>query len=640
MRRVLIAVLASLLIAGLVAPAVAAAPAQSGAVPKVVVVVGPSGAATNRYRTEARAAATLARRYTPDVTEIYSPNATWPAVRKALQGASLVIYMGHGNGFPSRYRDSLYPPTQNGFGLNPSPGGNDATHQYFGEGPIARDVRLAKNAVVLLNHLCYASGNTEPGLAEGTLSMARQRVDNFAAGFVKAGAAAVIAEAYASPNHMVRTVLGGNRSIETAWRRAPSANGHAFAFESSRSRGYVAQMDPERTSSGFSRSIVLKQGLVSADVLRNARGSRSTAAAAVQQPVDAAALVPTLAGTGIQIGVPTYQGSTATGGKINYRIPFKIADRDNLPKKLQASARWDLIEPAVELAPATPEAEPDRAVPEVVHPDFGVVTAERLGDVISPAALRIGKGQMTVHVATPATPGKYRLTVWLHDKDGVAYDAVTQAQIPTLIFRVTGDLDAGFDAPAWLDLAPGATVDLTVPVANLGKHTWGHLAFDDPRDPEGSSPAASARMTGAWVALGPLEDPAQVDAANAASVTSAELPAGFELGSVARPKLRLFAPTVPGDYLLIVDILTPEAGSLTARGVEPPIIRVTVRADAAPAAAPAETPSEAPAAPEAPAASEAPAAEIPEASSEAATATEEQSTTPRLAPPIVIPAND
>ena len=88
--------------------------------PRVVIVVGPSGGATNRYRAEARAAATLARKYTPDVTELYSPNATWPAVKKALQGASLVIYMGHGNGWPSKYRDSLYPPTQNGFGLNPT----------------------------------------------------------------------------------------------------------------------------------------------------------------------------------------------------------------------------------------------------------------------------------------------------------------------------------------------------------------------------------------------------------------------------------------------------------------------------------------------------------------------------------------
>ncbi len=215
MRRVLVAAFASLLIAGIVAPAVAAAPARDGdAVPRVVVIVGPSGAATDRYRAEARAAAALARKYTPDVTELYSPNATWPAVKKALQGASLVIYMGHGNGWPSRYRDSLYPPTQNGFGLNPTAGSGDSSHQYFGESKIEESVKLAKNAVVLLNHLCYASGNTEPGLPEGTLKQARQRVDNFAAGFIASGASAVVAEAYASPNHMVRVVLGGNRSIE------------------------------------------------------------------------------------------------------------------------------------------------------------------------------------------------------------------------------------------------------------------------------------------------------------------------------------------------------------------------------------------------------------------------------------------
>jgi hypothetical protein len=627
-RRVLISVLASLLIAGLVAPAVAAAPAQSGAVPKVVVIVGPSGASTNRYRTEARAAASLARKYTPDVTEIYTPNATWPAVKRALQGASLVIYMGHGNGWPSKYRDSLYPPSQNGFGLNPVAGQGDVRTQYFGEGPIAQSIDLAKNAVVLLNHLCYASGNSEPGLPEGNLSQARQRVDNFAAGFIKAGAAAVIAEAWTSPNHMVRTVLAGKRSIDSAWRNAPSANHHVFAFESSRSNGYVAQMDPERNSSGFTRSIVLKKGLASADVLRNARGTatRGAAPAAALAP-DAAALAPTLAGTGIQIGVPTYQGSTAAGGRINYRIPYKIADRDDLPKKLRASAQWELIEPAVELGGAA--AEPDRPIPEVVKADFGVVTPVRLADVIAPAAVKIGKGQLTVHVATPAAPGRYRLTVMLHDKDGVAFDAVTQAQLPALIFRVTGDLDAGFDAPAWLALAPGATADLTVPVANLGRHTWGHLAFDDPRDPEGSAPAEAARMTGTWVALGPLKNPAQVDAANAASVTAVELPAGFDTGSVATPKLRLFAPSVPGDYLLILDILTPEAGSLTARGVEPPIIRVTVSANAAPAVAPAETPSEAPSA-----------SEVPVVQTPTPSPATEQAPKPRLAPPVVIPAND
>ena len=243
--------------------------------PKVVFIVGPAGAATNGYRAQARAAAAIARKYTPDVIELYSPNATWPAVRDALQGASLVVYMGHGNGWPSKYRDALYPPTQNGFGLNPKAGSGDYTHQYFGEASVGGQVKLAKNAIVLLNHLCYASGNTEPGLPEGNLDQAKQRVDNYAAGFIQAGASAVIAEAWSSPSYFVKTILSSNRSIQSAWSNAPSANRHRLAFKSERSPGYVAQMDTETATSGFTRSIVMKTGLASRDVLAGAAGRRS-----------------------------------------------------------------------------------------------------------------------------------------------------------------------------------------------------------------------------------------------------------------------------------------------------------------------------------------------------------------------------
>ena len=71
---------------------------------------------------------------------------------------------------------------------------------------------------MLLNHLCYASGNSEPGVPEGNIDQARQRVDNFAAGFIKAGASAVIAEAQATPNHMLATILRGGKSIEAVGR--------------------------------------------------------------------------------------------------------------------------------------------------------------------------------------------------------------------------------------------------------------------------------------------------------------------------------------------------------------------------------------------------------------------------------------
>src|ERR1700704_583385 len=142
-----------------------AAPARG---PNVVLIVGPAGTATDGYRALADQAAAAASEFTPNVVKVYSPNATWPAVRRALDGASIVVYLGHGNGWPSRYRTSLYPPGQNGFGLNPTAGGDDDTHQYFGESRIA-DVKLAKDSVVVLSHLCYASGNTEPGLPEGTV---------------------------------------------------------------------------------------------------------------------------------------------------------------------------------------------------------------------------------------------------------------------------------------------------------------------------------------------------------------------------------------------------------------------------------------------------------------------------------------
>ena len=71
------------------------------------------------------------------MTEVYSPNATWPAVKAALQGASLVIYMGHGNGWPSPYRDTSTRRPRTASASTRRAGSGDDTHQYFGEGRIA-----------------------------------------------------------------------------------------------------------------------------------------------------------------------------------------------------------------------------------------------------------------------------------------------------------------------------------------------------------------------------------------------------------------------------------------------------------------------------------------------------------------------
>src|SRR5262245_32088414 len=299
---ILLLVLLALMAVGPLGPAPVAA--ASRAAPKVVLIVGPVGATTERYKRLADEAAASALRYTPNVVKVYSPDATWSNVKAALQGASIVVYLGHGNGWPSPYRDQLTPSTQNGFGLNPNVGNEN--HQYFGEDRIGKEIKLAKNAVVIFSHLCYASGNSEPGLPEGTLEVGQQRVDNYAAGFIRAGAAAVIAEAHMGPEYYVRNLLRGRSSVDRIWRDAPTYNANLLRFDSVRSKGYTAQMDPDSATSGFYRSIVLKDGLVSANVVAGAVGTSS-------QPLPP--LEPTLSGLGLAVSprnlaAPPTAGST------------------------------------------------------------------------------------------------------------------------------------------------------------------------------------------------------------------------------------------------------------------------------------------------------------------------------------------
>ena len=162
-------------------PATARAAQTSDA--KVVIIVGATHGATSDYRSKADQAYAEAKKYTPNVYKVYSPNATWSKVKSATVNASVVIYLGHGNGWPSPYpKDSAYT-TKDGFGLNATAGNGDSNTKYYGE-PYVSTLDLAPNAVILLHHLCYASGNSEPGNPAPTRSVAKQRVDNYGAGFL------------------------------------------------------------------------------------------------------------------------------------------------------------------------------------------------------------------------------------------------------------------------------------------------------------------------------------------------------------------------------------------------------------------------------------------------------------------------
>lgn len=166
--------------------------AADAAPKRAVIVVGPVGSSTTKYKEKGNAIAAAAAAHGMEVTKIFTPTAVWSQVVAAANGADLFVYLGHGNGWPSP-NPPFQEDTKDGLGLNPSAGTDNTTTKYYGANRLRESIKLAPNAIVILNKLCYAEGNAEPGMPIPTTDVARQRVDNFASGFLAIGARAVFA---------------------------------------------------------------------------------------------------------------------------------------------------------------------------------------------------------------------------------------------------------------------------------------------------------------------------------------------------------------------------------------------------------------------------------------------------------------
>jgi hypothetical protein len=230
----------------------ASAPAPASAVTrKVVIVVGPAGSSTANYIDNARRYAAQARSYGATVVELYTPHATWSRVSSAAQGANLFIYLGHGNGWPSPHYP-WDPKRKDGIGLNPYDGSGNTTTTYYGEWWIRSYFRFAPNAVVILNRLCYASGNSEPGYADPSRATARERVDNYGAGFLAAGARTVFANGIYSASPIISSLFGTNRTMEQIFWSDPAATkAYASKFYSVRTSGAAGLIDPYRVGKWY-----------------------------------------------------------------------------------------------------------------------------------------------------------------------------------------------------------------------------------------------------------------------------------------------------------------------------------------------------------------------------------------------------
>ena len=258
--------------AALLTPAsVAVSPARADSVPpKAVFIVGPTHDQTDGNLEDAEAMAQQAEAAGMDVRRVFFPHATWDNVLANIQGASMVVYMGHGYGWPSPYTTKLTEARQNGMGLNSFAGSGRAEYTYYGATPIKNNVHLAPNAVVFNIHLCYAAGNGESGMAIPSDALARERVDNFANGWLAAGAGAVFAFSWGSHLNLPNQLMTSNQTMDQMFNLTANGSpmGHVgwrdLYYDSLRTPGARNHLDPHQ-SYGFYRAVSGNLSMTTAD---------------------------------------------------------------------------------------------------------------------------------------------------------------------------------------------------------------------------------------------------------------------------------------------------------------------------------------------------------------------------------------
>lgn len=234
--------------------------AEAGAL-KAVVIVGPTSEETSTNLIRGEEFAQSAESRGMDVRRVFFPHATWKNVLANIQGANLVAYFGHGNGWPSPY-GSFQESTKDGLGLDTYDGGTESETTYYGGNLIQRSIKLAPNAVVVLSHLCYSAGNAEPGLPIPTEDVAWLRVDNYASAFLAAGTRAVFAYGSGDATTIVDGLFARERTMDdifmTRGRRKQPFYGFVgwqdHYFDSHRMPGYRNHLDPGQVE-GYLRAI-------------------------------------------------------------------------------------------------------------------------------------------------------------------------------------------------------------------------------------------------------------------------------------------------------------------------------------------------------------------------------------------------
>ncbi len=297
--------------------------AQSEAAPhqlKAVFIVGPTNSLTASNLTDAEQLAQVAESYGMDVRRVFFPHATWDNVLANIQGANLVVYMGHGYGWPSSYTKTLTEARQDGMGLNSYDGSGTGKYTYYGANLLREYVHLAPNAIVFLNHLCYSPGNAEPGMAIPTWDVAKQRVDNMASGWLATGAKTVFAYGH---QLFVKALKGlfdttTDSTMEDLFRIAPPSNHlgeywgwvgwDARKYDSVRTPGATMFFDPSQKE-GFLRAVTGDLSMTASEWMTGPESPSAPNLRNLSASTDGQA---SLVGSNMPLFTPNGDGSTDT----------------------------------------------------------------------------------------------------------------------------------------------------------------------------------------------------------------------------------------------------------------------------------------------------------------------------------------
>lgn len=139
------------------------------------------------------------------------PVRDYPAIGEAMNGASIVVYWGHG----VIQGSGTFAPQ------NANVGGFSIDGRHITSDGLRREVRLAQNAIVILPNSCYAAGNSSDDNGKVSRNVLEQRMTNYAEPFTEMGAQA-IASCVQAQSFLATWLDTGN--VETAYSKSKWSN--------------------------------------------------------------------------------------------------------------------------------------------------------------------------------------------------------------------------------------------------------------------------------------------------------------------------------------------------------------------------------------------------------------------------------